>query len=130
MTDLFENCINTKKQGNIGIGYAIAWFISNNYTVSIPINDSQEYDLVVEKDSKLQSVQVKTTKGIALSGNYEVQLKQAGGSSGKVIKTFETSQVDLLFILCSNSDKYLIPRVDITVSSKLTLGDKYTQYKI
>lgn len=38
---------------------AIAYFSTNGYTVSIPLNDTQDYDLVVEKDNILQTVQVK-----------------------------------------------------------------------
>ena len=38
--------INSKRQGNIGIGAAIAWFTVHGYTVSIPLTDSQDYDLI------------------------------------------------------------------------------------
>ena len=30
----------------------IAWFGANGYTVNIPLNDTQWYDFVVEKDGK------------------------------------------------------------------------------
>lgn len=128
---MFDNCKNTKQQGNIGLGQAIAWFIQNQYTVSIPINDSQDYDLVVEKDNKLLSVQVKTSGYKGKSGNYEVGLKSTGGNSGKVLKTFDKYQIDLLFILCGDGTKYLIPREDITNTSGVTLVEyKYGKYKI
>lgn len=52
--------MNTRKQGDIGTSFAIAYFCSNGYTVSIPISDSQPYDLVIEKSGILQRVQVKT----------------------------------------------------------------------
>ena len=42
---------NTNKQkGNCGLGMAIAYFSTNGYTVSIPLNDTQDYDLIVEKN--------------------------------------------------------------------------------
>ena len=45
---------NTNKEtGNTGLGVAIAYYISNWYIVSIPLNDTQDYDLIVEKDNKL-----------------------------------------------------------------------------
>ena len=40
--------MNTKKFGNIGLGKAINYFLSCGYIVSLPINDSQSYDLIVE----------------------------------------------------------------------------------
>ena len=51
---------NTNKQKeNCGLGMAIAYFSTNGYTVSIPLNDTQDYDLIVEKNGILQRVQVK-----------------------------------------------------------------------
>lgn len=38
-----------KEKGNAALGLAIAYFSSNGYTVSIPLNDTQDYDLIVEK---------------------------------------------------------------------------------
>lgn len=46
---------DTKKNiGNTGLSMAIAYFGSNGYTVSIPLNDTQDYDLVVDIDGKLK----------------------------------------------------------------------------
>ena len=39
-----------------GLSIAIAYFGSNGYVVSIPLNDTQDYDLVVEKDNKFYKV--------------------------------------------------------------------------
>ncbi len=45
---------NTNKQkGNTGLGIAIAYYTSNGYTVSIPLNDTQDYDLIVDKNDIL-----------------------------------------------------------------------------
>ena len=38
-----------KEKGNSGLGMAIAYFSANGYTVYIPLNDTQDYDLVIEK---------------------------------------------------------------------------------
>ena len=50
-----------KEKGNTGLGIAIAYYSSNGYTVSIPLNDTQDYDLIVDKSNVLKKVQVKTT---------------------------------------------------------------------
>ena len=47
-------------QGNLGLGKAINFFISEGYIVSIPLNDTQPYDIIVDKDGKLYKVSVKT----------------------------------------------------------------------
>ena len=41
-----------KQRGNCGLGIAIAYFSTNGYTVSISLNDTQDYDLLIDKDGK------------------------------------------------------------------------------
>lgn len=48
--------LNNKDKGRAGLSLAITYFGSNGYTVSLPINDTQWYDLVVEKDGIFQTV--------------------------------------------------------------------------
>ena len=50
-----------KNIGNSSLGLAISYFTCHGYVVSIPLNDTQDYDLIVEKDSKLYKIQVKGT---------------------------------------------------------------------
>ncbi len=52
---------NSKQQGDVGLAIAIAWFAKNGYRVSIPLTDSQDYDLVIEVETRFYSVQVRTT---------------------------------------------------------------------
>ena len=40
-----------KDKGRAGMALGIAYFGANGYTVNIPLNDTQWYDLVVEKDA-------------------------------------------------------------------------------
>ena len=42
---------SNKEKGNTGLGIAIAYYSANGYTVSIPLNDTQDYDLIVDKDN-------------------------------------------------------------------------------
>ena len=37
-----------KEKGNSALGIAIAYFSTNGYVVSIPLNDTQDYDLIVD----------------------------------------------------------------------------------
>lgn len=47
---MVEKEINTNTKGNIALGKAISYFTEQNYTISIPLNDSQWYDLIIERE--------------------------------------------------------------------------------
>jgi hypothetical protein len=128
---MFENAINSKKQGDIGLSLAIAWFSINGYTISIPLTDSQDYDLVVDKD-KLYKIQVKTSRCQKNSGIYQVQLSTTGGNRSwtGISKHFNPNNVDAVFILCENSDMYLIPSKQILCKATITVGNKYREFKV
>lgn len=91
--------VTNKQKGNSGLGMAIAYFSTNGYIVSIPLNDTQDYDLIVEKENLLQRVQVKSTGCVGKGGNYQVALKSCGGTKGKKYKTIIETNIDLLFVL-------------------------------
>lgn len=107
---MFSNCKNTKAQGNIGMGEAIAYFLRQGTTVSIPINDSQDYDLVADIDGFLCKIQVKTTKYKSPYGIYQVGMRNTGGTSGTVnSRVSDSDNIDYVFCLTEIGDKYLIP---------------------
>ncbi len=122
--------LTNKEKGNSGLGIAIAYFSTNGYTVSIPLNDTQDYDLVVEKENTFYSVQVKTTGCKTKYGNYQVALKSCGGTKGVKYKTVIETNIDLLFIVTGDSEMYLIPKQDIKNYSTITLGTQYKKYKM
>jgi len=101
---------NTKKQGDVGLGVAIGYFVSKGYTVSVPLTDSQDYDLVVDMDG-LKRIQVKTTSYKLKSGSFFVSLTIKGGNRTGIgkIKKFDKDTVDYVFILTDETTKYLIP---------------------
>ena len=120
----------TKKQGNAGLGQAIAYFTSLGYVVSVPLNDSQKYDLIVDIDDHLQRVSVKTSSFLR-HGNYNVLLKQTGGTRKLPQAThFDNTKIDLVFIHCSDNRRYLFPASDIKVRSILSLCSKYDKFLI
>lgn len=131
---MFENCKNTKQQGNIGLGSAIQYFTQNLYLVSLPLNDSQDYDLVVEdRDGTLKKVQVKTSTQLNEYGTYSVNLRVLGGNSKSNYVHKKANEViyDWLFILCDNGDRYLIPKDIIKdLKSTITVGKLYQEYKV
>lgn len=122
---LFDNAINSKKQGDIGMCYAMAYYAKLGWTVSVPVTDSQDYDLVVDNGTRLFKVQVKTTKSISPSGNYIVSLRTIGGNrsgTGKC-KDFSENSSDLT----DSGDCYSIPKSEI---SAVALGERYLPYRV
>lgn len=109
---------NTNKEiGNAGLSLAIAYFGSNGYTVSIPLNDTQDYDLIVEKENILYRIQIKATKHKKKTDNYIVTLKSAGGTKGIIYKRVIETNIDFLFVLCEDHTMYLIPKNELKRSS-------------
>ena len=89
---LFET---NKDKGRAGMSMGIAYFGANGYTVNIPLNDTQWYDFVVEKDGVFQTVQCKATG----SKENTISLRSCGGSAGKAYDTVLNHPVDLLICL-------------------------------
>ena len=130
--NIFANCKNTKEQGNIGLGEAIRYFTSKRMTVSLPLNDSQDYDLVVEDcDGNLKKVQVKITN-YKHRRYFTVNLKVSGGNSKKnyVHKINTEINYDWLFVLCANGDEYIIEKEIIkNLKNEISLNS-YGKFKI
>ncbi len=124
------NFKTNKEKGNTGLGIAIAYYSSNGYTVSIPLNDTQDYDLIVDKDNILRKVQVKSTSCKTKYGNYQVALKSCGGTKGKTYKTVIETSIDEVFILTKDLQMYILPIEEITNKSSLNICKKYERYRV
>ena len=129
---MFSKFKNSKKRGDAGLGIAIAWFTAEGYTVSIPLTDSQDYDLVVGIDDKLYRVQVTTTSQKQQSGNYVIELRTVSyGGKDYTIKHFDSKVVDYLFVITDSGNKYLIPvQVFGQRRRSLTLSSDYQRFKV
>ena len=119
-----------KEKGNTGLGIAIAYFSSHGYTVSIPLNDTQDYDLIIDKNNVIQKVQVKSTSCKTKCGIYQVSLKSCGGTRGKTYKTIIETNIDILFIVTDKLDTFLIPINIVKNKSTLNLCEKYSQFRV
>lgn len=106
--------MNSRKQGDLGTGFAIPYFLSHGYTVSIPISDSQSYDLIVEKDALCHRVQVKTSFKRKKRG-YCVELRTVSNTRGKKFEIRKLSKLDFdfLFVLDGDGKMYLMPSTEV-----------------
>lgn len=129
---MFNSCKNSKKQGDLGLGCAIAHFTQLGYTVSLPITDSQDYDLIIDNNDKICRVQVKTTKYKPKNQNdYIVNLRVMGGNrSFHTEKKFDNSKVEIIFVLTEDGSKYIIPSDKIVTKTNLQLGKNMSIFKI
>ena len=117
------------KQGNIGLGKAISLFTMAGITVLLPLNDTQDYDLVIDF-GKLLRVSVKTSRALDKGkNNYVILLKRCGGNINKV-KNFNSTTSDLLLCYTKSDTIYLIPTNVIQVKTSLTLNKSLDKYKV
>lgn len=121
---------NTKKQGDVGLGLAIAYFSGLGYTVSIPLTDSQAYDLLFD-DGEIRKVQVKTTTQKGSSSSFVVELRTCGGNqSFNYAKKFNPDSVDYVFVASEDGNQYLIPSYEIKSRSSISVGDCTKKFRI
>ena len=124
------NFKTNKEKGNTGLGIAIAYYSMNVYTVSIPLNDTQDYDLIVDKNNILKKVQVKATSCKTRYNKYQVALKSCGGTKGETYKTIIDTNIDEVFIVTGNMDIFILPIEEIKNRSTINLCRKYEKFRI
>lgn len=121
--------VNSNKQGDVGMGAAIAYFSKQGFTVSIPLTDSQDYDMVVEDNliGELHTVQVKTTYSVR-NGNFRVDLrtKYHNGQAAHM----DHNRIKYVFVLTEENDQYLIPTKALNGAQSFTLNDRLEKYKV
>ena len=98
-----------KDKGRAGMALGIAYFGANGYTVNIPLNDTQWYDFVAEKNGKFYTIQCKATG----SADNAIRLISSGGTKGDVYDNVLNHQLDYLFCLDKNQNMFCIPINDL-----------------
>lgn len=107
---------------------AIAYFGSNGYTVSIPLNDTQDYDLVVDFDGELKKIQVKASGYKQNNDSFQIQLRTVSGTTRQPYKTVKDTDIDYLFCLCGDGTMYFIPRNEIINKTALNLTKNKSKF--
>jgi len=122
---------STQKRGDVGMSMAIAYFTRHGYTVSIPLTDSQDYDLIADLGGALVRVQVKTTTYKRPNGVSEVSLKTMTGTTKKRIhKTFDQVSCDYLFVVTTEDRMFMIPKDEVAGKTTLAIENKYAAYEV
>jgi hypothetical protein len=123
---------NSKKQGDAGLGQAIAYFTSKGYDVALPLTDSADWDIIVEIEGRLQRVQVKTSYQLKESGTmiFNADVKGGNQSFNKPPKTIQDQTWDLIFLHHLVTGKQaLIPKDVLETKGQINIGGKkYNEY--
>lgn len=98
-----------KDKGRAGMALGIAYFGANGYTVNIPLNDTQWYDFVIEKEGIFQTVQCKATG----SSDNVISLRSTGGTKGSTYDFVLDHNLDFLFCLDKDQNMFVIPVQDM-----------------
>ena len=103
--------MSRKQTGRIGLSMAINYFTIQGYTVSLPMNDTQWYDLIIEKDGIFETVQCKATE----TKDDIIDFRSTGGTKGKEYDNIQNYQGKLTYIFCVNKDlhMWLVPVKDL-----------------
>ena len=115
-----------KKAGVRGELLVAEKLISKGWAVSIPIGDSDPFDIVANKDDKVRRIQVKTTlvQHTYPSSRPHYQFQLAKGKSSK--SPYLIGQVD--FFVCCALDSlrfWVIPFPEVrTITAKVYNGNK------
>jgi len=126
----FRTFANPRKQGNAGLGIAIAYLSRIGVEVAIPLTDTQRYDLIIVHDEGMERVQVKTTT-VKQGRNYYARLTTIGGNHTQVkVRKFEPTDYEWLFVVCGDATAYMIPTQAITARTGLVLGRRYEHYRL
>ena len=122
---------NSKKQGDAGLGQAIAYFTMKGYEVALPLTDSADWDLVVEMDNSLKRVQVKTSTSFNAQGTMKFEAAVRGGNkTSSSTKIIQEQQWDLIFLCHLVTGKTaLIPKDKLETSNQINLGSSKCKYK-
>lgn len=125
----FSNQFEPQFLHKMGTSVATAWFIGRGYMVSIPVEPAC-YDLVVESDSVLQRVQVKTARGSTArltKTQYGLGSTPSTGKYGH--RPYNADEVDLFFIFAASGAMYLIPLNAVIGLRAIALG-RYDGYRL
>lgn len=119
-----------KEKGNSGLVAAIGYYGMLGYIISLPLNDTQDYDLIIDNGEKLLKVQVKATAQRSPQGYTIVNVCSTGGTRGTVYKTVKDTNVDILFVLTELQEMYEIPIEEVITTKTLTLGPDRQHFRV
>ena len=109
------------------------WIVEQGGSVYLPLGHSPDVDLVADLDGELLRVQVKTSRYVNTKGRFVAQLATSGGNQSwnRIVKHFDPSRYDWLFVLVADGRRWFIPSHAIDVTRSICLGGpKYGEFEV
>jgi len=100
--------------------------------VFLPLGHSPDIDLIADFGDAIVTVQVKTAS-YDRTGRFEVTLCTSGGNQSwsGLVKKFDPSRVDRLFVLVADGRRWFIPSTAVGGGRGIKLGGpKYAEYEV
>ena len=122
-----------RKQGDAGEASAIQWFLSLGAPVFVPIaHTPSDFDLLVHLDGK---VLARAGQDDDLPGRkrFAVAVCTRGGNQSwnGLVKRFESSRCDYLFVHAGDGRRWFIPAEAVEGGNQIKLGGpKYSEFEI
>jgi len=124
---------NSKKQGDAGLGQAVAYFTMKGYDIALPLTDSADWDLIVEIEGVLKRVQVKTSSQLTETNIMKFNCDVKGGNQSfkqTNKKSIQDQQWDLIFLHHLVTGKQaLIPKEVLFTKGQINLGSSQCKYR-
>ena len=125
--------MNSRQQGDLGELSAMEWLASQGASVYVPVFHSPDVDVVAWWKDRFIGVQVKTSTSLTPIGRYAVAVCTRGGNQSwnKIVKRFDASRCDYLFVLVADGRRWFIPSDRVEATASLCLGGpKYAEYEV
>ncbi len=109
------------ERGNRSEGVILSAYLAAGFTVSIPFGAGASYDLVVDADSRLYKIQVKTAWVSGGCVVYKSQRRQPG--VGLTRRRYESDEVDYFVVYCPSTETlYAVPAENHGMHGRLRLS--------
>ena len=127
--------MTSKQKGNIALSSAIKYFCDNNWTVLLPLNDAQDYDLAFDDGCGIKTVQCKYTsqRSGVNKDKFCVKLYVCGHkdkNGNNYYKFYKEQSIDFFFIETEDGSKYIIPYEDVKYLKTYTINQNSNKYNI
>lgn len=103
-----------KTKGDTAEMMVAADLVKRGYRIAFPFGEDADYDLIVERDGRLERVQVKYTE--SRDGVIEVRCKSNSLTSGRVlqVKRYTAKAIEWLAVYDRNTDRcYYVPAEEL-----------------
>lgn len=122
--------MDRKQQGNTAEAFAIYYYTLHGYSVSKPLFENSNFDLIVEKSGCVKRVQVKSSS-LVRTTSYEVELRTKGGNTSwnGVVKTISDTTVDVVFIYTDNGAFYEFDATKLSDRRSVRVNPAIPEYR-